>query len=88
LEVLDIKASKITHTQSFAEVDSIYDIIAIDGSDYLLATEEGLFRTNKDKLINHYYKGKYLRSLCHITDSIYLLGFANDGLIVWDQEKD
>jgi hypothetical protein len=45
-------------------------------------------KTAKDQLINLYYKGKEVRYLCHITDSIYFLGFKYDGLIVWDQEKD
>jgi hypothetical protein len=54
----------------------------------LLAAEEGLLKTTKDQLIKFYFKGKWVRSLCHITDSIYFLGFKYDGLRVWDQDKD
>jgi hypothetical protein len=54
----------------------------------LLATDEGLLRTTKDKLINHYYKGKTVWCLCYLTDSIYLLGFSDDKLRVWDQQKE
>jgi hypothetical protein len=54
----------------------------------LLATEIGLLKTNKDQLINDYYKGKWIRSLCHISASLYLVGLYNDELRVWDQEKE
>jgi hypothetical protein len=42
----------------------------------------------KDKLISHYYKGKCVKCLCHIVDSLYLVGFEGDGLIVWNEETD
>jgi hypothetical protein len=83
-----MKTSTITHTHKFTEGYNILDIIAIDETHYLLAAYKGLLKTTKDQLMKHYYKGACVLSLCHITDSIYLLGFAYDGLIVWDQEKD
>ena len=88
LEVFDINTSTVTHTHQFTEGGSICDIIAIDGSNYLLAAEEGLLKTTKDQLINIYFKGKWVRSLCHITDSFYLVGFFYDQLIVWNEKTD
>jgi hypothetical protein len=37
LQVVDIKTSKITHTHKFTMGDSIFDIIAIDDTHYLIA---------------------------------------------------
>jgi hypothetical protein len=66
----------------------ISDILAINDTHYLQADEMGLLKTTKDKLIMRYHIGKNAESLSHITDSIYLVGFADYGLIVWDEEKD
>jgi predicted ribosome-associated RNA-binding protein Tma20 len=66
-----MNTSTVTHTQEFTEGDSIFDIIAIDETHYLLAALEGVLKTTKDQLINHYHKGKWVRSLCHVTDSLY-----------------
>ena len=49
---------------------------------------KGLLKTTKDQLINHYHKGKWVRSLCHVTDSLYLIGFYWDGLILWNEQTD
>jgi hypothetical protein len=54
----------------------------------LLATLEGLLKTTNDQLIRHYYKGKIVRSLKHITDSVYLVGFCSYGLILWNEQTD
>jgi hypothetical protein len=54
----------------------------------LLAALEGLLKTTKDQLINHYHKGKLVRSLCHVTHSLYLVGFRDDGLILWNEQTD
>jgi hypothetical protein len=89
LEVVEINTFNITSTHKFEEGDDIYDIISIDDtSRYFLATIYGLLKTSKDQLIKHYYIGKTVESLCHITGSIYLVGFEDDGVIVWDEEKD
>jgi hypothetical protein len=87
LEVFDIETSSITHTHEFTEAGSINDIIPIDATHYLLAANEGLLKTTKEQLINHYQKGWLVKSLCHITDSIYLVGFVV-GLKVWNEETD
>jgi hypothetical protein len=88
LEVFDIETSSITHTHSFTETGNINDIIAIDGTHYLLAADKGLLKTSKNQLINRYHKGKVVRSLCHITHSIFLVGFQYLGLILWNEETD
>ena len=54
----------------------------------MLATEDGLLKTSKDQLIKDYYNGKTVSCLCHITDSLLLVGFIRDGLIIWDQQKE
>jgi hypothetical protein len=54
----------------------------------LLAEYQGLLKTTKDQLINHYHKLKSIRSLCHVTHSLYLVGFAWDGLILWNEQTD
>ena len=84
-----MKTSTITHTHKFTEGDDIRDIIAIDETHYLLAAYKGLLKTTKDQLINHYHKGKSVRSLCHVTHSLYLVGFGGgDGLILWNEQTD
>ena len=91
LEVFDIETFSITHTHQFTEGGSINDIIAIDDTNYLLAAYNGLLKTTKDQLINHYHKGKNVGSLCHITDSVYLVGFRvydTGKLIVWNEQSD
>ena len=75
LEVFDINNSNITSSHQFGEGSSIYDILAIDDTHYLLYAFNGLLKTSKDQLIKHYFKGKPVLSLCHITEAIYLLGF-------------
>ena len=75
LEVVDINTTTIKSAHKFTEGGSIYDMIAIDDSNYLLATYEGLLKTSKNQQIKHYYQGKEVISLCHITDSLYLVGF-------------
>ena len=83
-----MKTSTVTHTHEFTEGYNIRDIIAIDETHYLLAAYRGLLKTTKDQLINHYHKGKWVRSLCHVTHSLYLVGFGGDGLILWNEQTD
>jgi hypothetical protein len=88
LEVFDINNSKIMSTHKFSEADNyINDIIAIDDTNYLLATAGGLLHTSKDQLIKHYFEGKIAYSMSKITESIYLVGLYNL-LIVCDQKTD
>ena len=82
-----MKNSNITSTHWFKEGFNIRDIVAIDDTHYLLAAWKGLLRTTKDKLLKHYYQGEEVRSICHATDSFYLLGFWNPGkLVVWNEQ--
>ena len=53
--MIDIDNSNISSSHEFEEGDSIYDIIAIDDTHYLLADMRGLLKTTKDQLIKHYY---------------------------------
>ena len=54
----------------------------------MLAAQKGLLKTTKDQLIKRYHKGKEVRCLSHITETIYLLGLNRDELIVWNEVKD
>jgi hypothetical protein len=84
-----MKTSTVTHTHEFTEAGyGISDIIAIDDTHYLLGAFKGLLKTTKDQLINHYHKGKWVRSLCHVTHSLYLVGFYSYGLILWNEQTD
>jgi hypothetical protein len=87
LEVFDIGNSKITNSHQFEEGDHIFDILVIDDTNYLLAAWEGLLKTAKDQLIKHFFKGECVNSLCHITETIYLLGFR-DKLIAFYEKTD
>ena len=88
LEVLDIQTYNITSAHKFSKGDTIRDIIEIDDNHYFLAALNGLLKTTKDKLIKHYYDEEVVTSLCHITDSKYLVGFENAKLVVWDEKKE
>ena len=92
LEVIDIKTSKFTSSYFFWMDLNIYDIVAIDDFNYLLASDCGLLKTTKNKLIKRYYNGAKVASLCHVTHSLYLVGFRYGipikPLILWNQQKD
>jgi Neuraminidase (sialidase) len=88
LEVVDISTSNITSSHKFTDGSEIRDIVAIDDTHFLLADVKGLLKTSKNQLIKHYHEGKSVRSLCQIIDRIYLVGFEDHGLIVWDEESD
>ena len=84
-----MKTSTVTYTHELTEAGyGIYDIIAIDETHYLVAAWRGLLKTTKDQLINHYHKGKSVRSLCHVTHSLYLVGIYGHGLILWNEQTD
>ena len=88
LQVFNIRKLEITHTQQFEEeIGRIYDIIAIENSQHLLlAGYRGLLKATQDQVIKHYFQGQQVISICHAGDSIYLVGFYNDGLIVWNEQ--
>jgi hypothetical protein len=76
LEVVDINNYDITSSHWFKEGGFIiFDIAAIDDTHYLLASAGGLLKTTKDQLIKCYHLKESFYSLCHITGSIYLVGF-------------
>ena len=80
-----MKNPNISSTHEFEEGDNIYDIVAIDDTQYLLAASSGLLKTTNDCLLKLYYEGEKCMSLCHVTDSLYLLGFIGK-LIVWIEQ--
>ena len=89
IQVFDIKNYTITHTQQFREIGNIKDMIAIeDSGQLLLAGDNGLLKATKDIAIKHYFQGKKAVSICHIADSLYLVGFFHEGLIVWNEQSD
>jgi len=93
LEVFNIKTSTFTSRYSFWLDLCIYDIIAIDDKNYLLASSCGLLKTTKKKVIKQYYKRlDWVASLCHVTHSLYLVGFrlgnSDKKLILWNQKKE
>jgi hypothetical protein len=83
-----MKTSTVTDTHRFTDGRHITDIIAIDETNYLVAAKYGLLKTTKDQLINHYHIGKSVMSLCHVTHSLYLVGFLEHGLILWNELTD
>ncbi len=89
LEVLDTINSLITHSHWFEEGCHIYDILAKDdgGTHYLLACYRGIIKTTQaGQLVNHYYKGVWIRCMNHLPDSLYLVGLYNAReLVVWDE---
>ena len=54
----------------------------------MLAAYNGLLKCTKDQVIKHYHKRKTVRSLSHVTDSLYLVGFYRHGLILWNEQTD
>jgi hypothetical protein len=83
-----MKNSNITSTHEFEEAGNIFDIVAIDDAHYLLAAWGGLLKTTKDYLLKHYFKKKRVDSLCHVTDSLYLVGFYPGKLEVWNEQTE
>ena len=53
-----------------------------------MAGYEGLIKTTKDQEINHYFKETQVISICHIADTLFLVGFHYYGLIIWNEETD
>ena len=88
LEVFDINTCSITNYERFILGDSICDIIGIDDTHYLLATNNGILKTTKNQMLKHYYIGDDVFTLCHISDSLYLVGFVENNLIVWNEQND
>ena len=89
LQVFDIEKLEITHKKRFKEIDTIFDMIAIDDSEQLLlAGCSGLLKARKDQAIKHYFKDQRAYSICHIAESFYLVGFYKAGLIVWNEQTD
>ena len=65
----------------------ISDIVAIDEAHFLLASTARILKATKDQEIKKYSISGSINCLCHIADSIYLVG-SFDGLKVWDEKND
>jgi hypothetical protein len=89
LQVVSLGNHLITSTHKFNEGGDINDMIAIDDAHFLLATAQGLLRATRDQVVKQYYKGKTARAVCHIADSIYLVGLENENMIaLWNEQTD
>jgi hypothetical protein len=49
-----MKTSKITSTHPFLQTGGISDMIAIDGTYYMLAVRKGVLKAAYEQLINYY----------------------------------
>jgi hypothetical protein len=63
-------------------------MLAIDNTHLLLAGSRGIFKSFRNEVIKEFYNKKSVYSLCHVTDSLYLVGFHADGLILWNEQTD
>ena len=88
--MFDLQKSEINQHYRYKEGGSIYDIIAMDkGTHYLLAASRGIMLiTAEGQFINRYFKGQNSSCLCHISGPLYLVGFENLNLQVWNVELD
>ena len=59
-----------------------------DSNEILLAGYRGLLKRTKDQAIKHYFQGKRVNTICHNAESLYLVGFFDEGLIVWNEKTD
>lgn len=90
IQVFDIKKLEFSHTKQFIEIGHMMcDMIVIkDSHQLLMAGAKGLLKATKDQAIKHSFQGKFALSICHIIESLYLVGFMDYGLIVWNEQTD
>lgn len=65
-------------------------MIAIEKSEQLLlAGQGGILKATKNHAIKYYFSEKPAVSICHITESIYLVALWDDEfLIAWNEKTD
>ena len=85
--MLNLSTNKITSTHEFSEGSVIYDICAVDDTNFLLAAHKGLLKIKNYKLLKYCSRGWLVRCICHIADSFYLLG-TYDCVLVWNEQTD
>ena len=62
-------------------------MIGIENPEELfLAGFDGLLKAKKDQAIKHYFQWAGVGCICHISESLYLVG--HNGLIVWNEQTD
>ena len=49
--MLDISNATITHTKKILGQEIIFDILAIDQTQFLLGSSDGLFKVTKEKIV-------------------------------------
>ena len=79
-----------THTHDFKGAGGINDILEIGDNEnrhFLLAANLGLLKSTRDQLVSHALKSMKVTALCHMSDSLYLVGL-NSKLIVWNEQSD
>ena len=60
----------------------------VDSQQLLLAGERGILKaTMKGQAIKNYFQNQ-VNTICHIEESIYLVGFYSNGLKVWNEKTD
>lgn len=65
-----------------------YDMVAIDETQLLLASDMGLLKTTKNEVLGYYYSWSKVISLCPLPgqQQLYLLGLSSPNLlIVWSE---
>ena len=61
LSVFDIETCKITHSHQFQEISPLaYDFIVLDATNFLLAGDNGVFRTTNSEVIKQSFRGDYV----------------------------
>ena len=88
--MFSINTGTITQTRKIKETDLIQNILVIDKTHLLIAHSKGLLKANQEKIVAKYYQNNDVRTLCHISGSVYLVdifGFGK-GLEVWNEQTD
>lgn len=85
-----MKKFEIVLTLRNQEIGDISDMIQIAGSHYFVAGQLGLLKVSRteDPDMKYYFIGKHVLSIAHIYESCYLVGFLQDGLIMWSEKFD
>ena len=51
----------------------------------MLATKDGLCKTTREQMLAQWFKGEVTNTVCHLSDSMFLVAFKLNKLIVWDE---
>ena len=85
---MDLKKKDFVSSHRFEQGSHINEVSQIIlGSQYLLGTSKGILHSSRDTLVKHYFEGTKITALCHIRNTLYLVG-GRDNLFVWDLQED